>query len=295
MLETLAWIVGSTVAAVLGSLWFVAKTILPKAMELPIKRIEHSQNQEIKHLEARLQRDTTTLINSLGIASRIGESYRNRTVESIDKLWKNIMRIEKEFAPLVAVETILTETELTAAAANPASCSSEAVRQILDEYSSFQKVAEKLSATADKIDLKDEVAFAVGTNRGELDETRVFVSDKLWRIYSTLVGVYGRLGFLLSKSMESGEEAIYWKNDPHMRSIVSGALASESWGQIKRLELSGFTAMVGLLKQEFIVEAKKTMRGAEELAEAVAEVGEITEQEEARARYKIGRAKSLRD
>ena len=291
MWETLGSIFGSIVTAVFFSLGVVVKIILPKAMEVVTKRIEHSQNQEIKHLEARLQLHTTTLLNSVDIATRIGDSYRTRAVESIDKLWKDIMRIENEFAPLVAVETILTETELKAATANPASCSSEAVRQTLDEYSSFQKVAEKLSAKADKIDLKDEVAFLMGTNRSELDETRVFVSDKLWRIYSALVGVYGRLGFLVSKSMESGEEAIHWKNDTHMRSIVSGTLASESWGQIKRLESSGFTAMVGLLKQEFTIEAKKTMRGAEELAEAVAEVGEITEQEEARARYKIGRAK----
>ena len=173
---------------------------------------------------------------------------------------------------------------MKAATTNPTS-SSEEVRQILDEYSSFQKVAEKLSANATKIELKDEVAFGMGTNRSELDEARVFVSEKLWRVYSALVAVYGRLGFLVSKSMESGEETAHWKNDPHMRSIVTGTLANESWSQIKRLELSGFTVMVGLLKQEFVLEAKKTMRGADELAEAVAEVGEITEQEEARARY----------
>ena len=295
MLETLAWVVGSTVAAVLGSLWFVAKTILPKAIELPIKRLEHSQNQEIKHLEARLQRDTTTLINSLGIASRIGESYRNRTVESVDKLWKDIVRIEKEFAPLVALETFLTESELTAAMVDPASCSSEAVRQILEEFSSFRKVADKLSAKAEKIDLKEEVALAMGTERSELDETRIFVSDRTWKMYCALVEVYGRLGVLVSTGMESGERAVHWKNDPHMGSIVAGTLVSESWGQIASLELSGFKTMADLLKQEFILEAKKTVRGADELAEAVAEVGEITEQEEARARYKIGRAKWLRN
>lgn len=293
MWDTLGWVFGSAVAMV-GGLWVVAKTILPQTMEMLTKRLEHSQNQEIKHLEARLQLHTTALINSLEIASRIGESSRNRTVESIDKLWKDIVRVENEFAPLVALETFLTETELKAATANPASCNSEAVRQILEEFSSFQKVADKLSATAEKIDLKDEVALAMGTKRSELDETRVFVSDKTWRMYRVLVSVYGRLGVLVSTSMESGEEAVDWKNDPHMRSIVSGTLASESWDQIKRLELSGFTTMVDLLKQEFILEAKKAMRGADELAEAVAEVGEITEQEEARARYKIGRAKWLR-
>lgn len=204
------------------------------------------------------------------------------TAAVCDSAWAGRQPTQSAGRRLRRASTLLTETELNAATSNPAS-SSEKVRPVLEEYSSFHKVVQKMSPKAEKIDFGDEVAFGVGTNRNEPDETRVFVSDKLWRTYSALVGVHGRLGFLVSKSMESGE-VVDWKKDPHMKRIVSGTLPSESWRQIERLELSGFRAMAGLLEQQFIVEAKKNMRGADEFAEAVAEVGQITEQEEARAR-----------
>ena len=85
--------------------------------------------------------------------------------------------------------------------------------------------------------------------------------------------------------MESGK-AVDWKKDPQLKRIVSGTLPRESWRQIERLESSGFRALAGLLGQQFMVEAKKNMRGADDFAEAVMEVGEITEQEEAMARYR---------
>ena len=149
MWETLLVTLVGTATTALFGLWAAAKVFLPKVMEILTKRIEHSQNQEIKHLEARLQLHTTALINSLEIASRIGESYRNRTIESIDKLWKDIVHVEKAFAPLVAVVTLLTETELNAATSNPAS-NNEEVRPILEEYSSFHKVVQKMSPKARK-------------------------------------------------------------------------------------------------------------------------------------------------
>ena len=129
------------------------------------------------------------------------------------------------------------------------------------------------------------LSLGMGTHRDEMDELRPFVTDRLWRIYRALTGVHGRFGFLVSKGIDSGE-LVSWKNDPHMASIVAGVLPDGDWDQITSLELSGFKAMTALLEQEFILEARRSMRGSDELAETVSEVGQISDEEEAKARYR---------
>ena len=99
-----------------------------------------------------------------------------------------------------------------------------------------------------------------------------------------MVGVHGRLGFLVSQGIESGNTAS-WKSDSLMENIVLGVLTRETWEQVRSMKFAGLKALIGLLEQQFIIEARKNMRGIDELAESVAEVSQIT-QEEAKARLR---------
>ncbi len=283
MLDTLQGLVAGTIAVVL-SLLATFKLLLPKLMDVAIKRLEHSQNQEIKHLEAKLELQSTELVNSLQIASRIGDSYRIKTIESINNLWQDILRVKKEFAPLVAVEALLTETEFESVISSPHD-SNEKIRSILNEYSSFQRVAEKITPKDEKVCAGMEIVFGVGTKPTQLDETRIFVSGRLWKIYNGLISTYGRLGFLMSKGMEFGE-SVSWKRDLHLKGIVGGILPKEIWEQIRRMEFAGFKALIEVLEQEFIIEARKNIKGVDDLAESFSEVKQIVEAEEVKARFR---------
>ena len=185
----------STAILVLLGLWAVLKLLLPKFMDIAIKRIEHTQNQELKHLESRLEVQSLALMNSLHVASHIGDSFRKRTIESIDDLWKELLRIRQEFAPLVALESILTEAEFISATSNRNSRNEE-VQIILNEFSSFPEVMEKIAPKREAKNPGTKIALGVGTETSELHKTRIYVSEKLWKIYSALISVHGRLGYL---------------------------------------------------------------------------------------------------
>ena len=283
MLEILGIIFGVAMA-VIGGIWAVFKVFLPKLMDAAISRIEHSQNQEIKHLESRLELHSTALFNSMNIASRIEDTYRIKAIEATSILWKEFLRIKNEFAPLIAIESMLTENEFVSAISGPNE-ENEKISFVLKEYSSFELVTEKIAGSDEKKTAGMEIAFGSGTRANRFDETRVFVSERLSRIFNCMVSVHGRLGFLISQGVESGKGKT-WKGDPVMEEIVLGIFPREVWEQVAKMKFAGLRALIGLLEQQFVLEAKKSMRGFEELADSVSEVSQITHEEEARARLR---------
>ena len=283
MLEIVGIILGTVTAAIFG-LWAVFKVFLPKFIDIAISRLQHSQNQELKQLESRLELHSTALFNSMNIASRIEDTYRMKTIDATSALWKEFLRIKNEFAPLVAFESILTEDEFLSVMTGSYK-KTEDLSAMLADYSSFQRTAEKLAASSDTVPTSMPLAFGTGAIADRLHETRIFVSERLFTIYNCMIRVHGRLGFLVSQSMKSGEGRS-WRRDPVMEEIVLSIFPREVWEQVARLKFGGLRSLIALLEQQFIVEAKKSMRGFEKLADTVAEVSQITQEEEARARLR---------
>lgn len=269
---------------VISSLWTTFKLLAPKFLETVISRMEHSQNQELKYLESRLDLHSTSLLNSMQIASRVEDTYRIKSIEATSILWKEFLRIKNEFAALVAIESILTENEFISAISGQNE-ENEKMSSILEEYSSFELVTRKITGSDEKIPAGMEMAFFLGTTANRFAENRIFVSERLLGIYNCIVRVHGRLGYLISNGIES-DKGKTWKSDPVMEEIVLGILPREAWEQVKKMEFGGLGSLIGLLEQQFVLEAKKGMRGFEELADSVSEVGQITHEEEARARLR---------
>ena len=283
MLEILGVIFGPTIA-VIGGIWAAFKVFLPKLMDAAISRIEYSQNQEIKRLESRLELHSTALFNSMNIASRIEDVYRTKAIEATSVLWKEFLRIKNEFATLIAIESILTENEFVSAMSG-SNEENEKISSVLREYSSFEIVTEKIVGSDEKQPVGAEIAFGSGTQANRFDETRVFVSERLLSIFNCMISVHGRLGFLISQGVKSGKGKT-WKSDPIMKEIVLGIFPREVWEQLVKMKFAGLKALIGLLEQQFVLEAKKSMRGFEELADSVSEVSQITHEEEAKARLR---------
>ena len=83
--------------------------------------------------------------------------------------------------------------------------------------------------------------------------------------------------------METGE-AVSWKNDPHSRKIVEDVVPRDVWAAALKMQFSGFRGVTGFLKQQFILEAKRSMGGTDQFAETFREYHRIMEEEEMDAR-----------
>lgn len=283
MPEILEIILVATLSVIAG-LWAVFRIILPKYMDAAIRRIEHSQNQDIKHLESRLELHSTALFNSIDIANRIEGSYRKKTIDATSTLWNEFLRIKNEFAPLIAIGSTLTDDEFVGAMSAP-SKENSSVSTVLEEYSSFQHVIEKITGADETVSKGTEIAIGIGTASNKVHETTIFVSERLTEIFDCMVNVNSRLGFLVSQGNERGEGKT-WKVDPIFEELVLRIFPRDVWEKITNMKLAGLKTLVGLLEQQFVLEAKKSMRGFEDLADTVSEVSQIIQEEETRARWR---------
>ena len=271
--------VGVPVVVMLTAVWGVVKYIVPTVVA---KAIEHTQNREMKHLEASLQSHSEMLKTSVEVGHSSVEPLRGRGIEAVEKLWDDILRVENEFATLVAVESILTDDELAESFREGVS-GYDRVREFLKEYSSVAQVIGKTSGRCDDGQDGTKLAALLGCSPSRLARERLFVTGELWRTYEALIGLHGRLGALACRRMETGDP-VSWKNDTHSRKIVEDVVPIDVWNAAKNMQFSGFRGVTGFLRQQFIVEAKRYMGGTEQFAETFREYHRILEEEEMDAR-----------
>ncbi len=285
MLETIGYIIGAGAVAA-GALLGVIKLLLPGAMNVLVKRIEHTQNRELTQLEARLQAHTTSVVHSVDIASRIHARYRDKTIESVERLWKDILHKERTFASLAAVVSILTKKELLDAIRKPDRLGRQ-VREALTEFEPEGKIEEVFSSQVENGYSASDVSIGLGTFPSHLHDTRPFVSESTYGLYQIITSVHARLAILVRFGIESGDP-VYWADDPTMVGFASAPLSKGKWEEIKKLEVSGFRTLVQELNRLFIQEVKNDIRGTGALAESVTEVGQIFRDEESRSRWDKG-------
>ena len=113
----------------------------------------------------------------------------------------------------------------------------------------------------------------------ELSKERIFVSEKLWSTFNALVGIHGRLAILVHYGLNDKKNPD-WKQDKLMIRFAKYVISDEDWKEIQEMKLSGFRALAERIRQEFLKEAKKTMRGTEQFSETLEDYhGVVTQQE----------------
>ena len=294
MLEIIGSIIGTgaTVALVLAlGLWAFIKKLIPGAIDLVGKRIEHTYKRELVKLDSILKAHTTSLTSSMDIASRIGDSSRDKTIESVELLWKDILHIQRTFASLAAIVSILTKDELIEAIKDLDS-SKKRVGEALVEFASEGKLEEVFFPRQDKSTCTysaSDLSVMVGTFPGYLNEIRPFVSDNVYALYCIHTFAYGRLVHLVRSGMQSGKP-VYWTDDELMIDTISAAwaLTGQEWGNLKESDKPNFRSLIQELNRLFLHEAKKCIRGTDDLAESASEINLIYRAEEAVSQYERG-------
>ncbi|MCY4234095.1 MAG: hypothetical protein OXE59_10215 [Bacteroidetes bacterium] len=287
MLEIIIAIVGAGSTVIFGFL-AVIKRVIPGVIEVFVKRIEYAYKRELVQLESVLEVHTTSLTNSMEIASQIGDKYREKTIESAELLWNDILHIQRTFASLSAIMSILTKDEIIEAIKNPDN-SKRTVREALFEFNPKGKIEEIFCPRQDKNLPKYsavDLSITSGTFPDYLNETRPFVSEDVFALHSAHRFVFGRLALLVRSGMQSGEP-VYWMDDPLMNETISAvwAFMDQKWEDIEESDKPNFRSLVLQLNLLFINEAKKCIRGTDNLAESINEINQIFRKEEVRSQF----------
>ena len=188
----------TVIATLFLALWAIVKMVFPKYMDVYIKRIEYAHNRDIKELEASLNSQIETLKTSVEIARKSEEELQSKRIAAVEKLWQEIMRLRREFAPLVAIELILTEEELYQAFQSCGDNENEKIDEIVKAYASHQQIANKLDNNTTG-NIGKEMAVSLGSAPYPMAESLIFVTEDVHRIYGAIVRLHGRVGMLLTQ------------------------------------------------------------------------------------------------
>ncbi len=263
--------------AVLGA---AIKWLFPIILDTYNKNIERIHSRELTQLESRLQVHMDSIVKSLEIANQISDSYREKTIEAVTLLWEEILYIERTFASLSAVVSILTKEELLSAIRRLSSLDTPVgetsqIREALIEFAAEGKIEEILSGRGKSTyQASNILSVRLGIFPPSSDEVRPFVSESTYGLYRIFASVYGRLAHLVRIGIESGKP-VYWMDDQLMSEIVLTVLPEDKWKEIRKLEFSRFSNLIKELESLFIKEAKKDIRGIEDLTESAAEVSQV--------------------
>ena len=228
----------------------VFPSVLGKAFE---KRIEHGYDSKLEKLKAELQASYATLQTSVGFLSATQSELRTKVIESTETLWRSVCAVETEFGDIMLIDNVVLPNEADEVLSGQRH--NQFIRQIFESYSKLEDWTEKLNR-------------AKGLAKGS---ERLFVGDRLWIIYSTIIAVHGRFTFLISKSFEK-HKYVSWKEDRHMNSLLESRLPATVIDSAKAARFGGLRVAIAHLENDFLKEAARVMSGSHGLADSLSNV-----------------------
>lgn len=250
----------------------VFKWLLPIAWNVYDKNVDRAHSRELVELTSSLKVHADSLAKSVEIANQVSGSYRDKTFEAVTLLWDEIIRIERDFSPLAVVVSLLTEDELLKELQAP----EKSRPWIKDGLSKFQgkQFGSDILEPMDTIISTTPAAVGLGVYPARLTNQCLFVDAKTMEIYHTIRRIYGRLAYTVSKPTKSNSPT-YWMDDEIMNQIVLTVLSDEEWNKIKMSGPHAFQRLMNTLNHRFIQQAKKDLRGMEEIADRTDDIRQL--------------------
>ena len=228
-----------------------------------VKYIEHQYARKLEQTKAELQASYSTLKTSVGFLSTTQAELRSKVIASTETLWGTVSAAEKEFGDIMLVDNIVLPNEVDEVLSGKSN--NRFIRQTLEPYKDLQSYTEKL---------KRAEAIKTGSER-------LFVSARLWLVYSTILAVHGRFGFLMVKSLGK-QQYVNWKDDHVMNSLLESCLPKTVIDGAKGKRLGGLQVAVAHLEGEFLKEAARVMSGSQGFADSLSGIHETMRYESQR-------------
>ena len=250
--------------------------VLPRILEKFVaEKIRYKYQTHLQETESSLQIYGDILKSAIEASGTSGHEARLRSIGSVETLWQEILRVEGEFGALVGIENITTDQEMNDLVRDKGPSQ---VRLVIKQFSDFNTILERAGMS----------------KNSSMAKERIFVSEKLWKVFNALIGIHTRLAILVSYGIANKKD-VDWKNDKLMIRLAEGVIPETDWKVVQGMRLSGFKTLSEMIRQEFLKEARKAMRGSEEFSAALEDFHgimtqqEMIAQEERAARTDLGR------
>lgn len=235
--------------------WFPA--ILGKAFE---KHIEYRYDRNLENIKAELQASYSNLKASVDFLSATQSELRSKVISATEALWSSVCVAEKEFRDLMFIDSVMVPEEVDKAISGEIDV--PILQQLFEAYKKPEDALNKLSLTEEVLK---------GTER-------LFVGDHLWLVYSTIIAVHGRFGFLLSRSLRQGQY-LNWRDDKHMSSLFVSCLSENLISSARNRTFGGLRIAIAHLQSEFIKEATRVMSGSQGFSDDLSNIHSIVQYE----------------
>ncbi|MXZ22717.1 MAG: hypothetical protein F4Y84_19320 [Caldilineaceae bacterium SB0665_bin_25] len=242
--------VGAPILLVLA-LTLLVRTFPEVLREALAKRIQHGFDVELEDTRAIHQERLATGTSSVSFLSSMQSELRVKTIESAEILWRAILSIKSEFSDLTYVLSILYPDEIRSNFRN-------GNLGLLARVEIYRDI----ECTTDKIE-------RISTN--QVEETRLFVGDRLWKLFFVFRAFHGRLGTLMQMSFER-YEYLDWREDDFILWQLRQSLDDSAIESAKQDPFGGVQIVVSHLEFEFLREATRVMSGSQTLADSLADV-----------------------
>ena len=244
-------------AAIIGVIvlliWTLVLRLFPNILTSAIeKKIESHHASKLARLTAELEAKYSTLRTSVDYLSMQQTALRSHIVSSVEVLWNEILALNKDLGHLFFLDAILVPSEIDDFYASGAQGK---VGVVLKDYRDFDHVQDQMSRFGDPT----------------YEKARLFVGERLWLLFHTLRGVYGRYMMLTHMSIS---KCTYhdWRHDRLMMGHLNSCLTPKEIEESKSKGMGGVQLALTYLKAAFLKEAVRAMSGSQHIADSLADL-----------------------
>lgn len=155
--------------------------------------------------------------------------------EAVEVLWNTVLKLKEEFSEVTLVDSVLLASELDECFRGKRDIS---IYGKLGRYKALPLVAQILQSIIP----------------ANVQDCRLYVSDRLWAIYSTLLTLHGRTAMLITASFKD-KRLNDWRDDGSLNGTLRKALDAGLIDATKRMQIGGLNALIGELEDQFRREA----------------------------------------
>ena len=212
----LIWAFGTVIFMILFIQVF--PSVLGKALE---NRIKHGYDTKLEQVKAEWQASYATLQTSVDFLSTTQSELRTKVIESTETLWSALRAAADEYMGIRVIDNMVTPKEineiLSGESENPV------IQGFLEPYSDNKSFTDKLKRFA-----------ALQQNETE----RLFVGDRLWILYGSIVSIHGHCGILIYESVEQ-KQYFSWKDNESVNFLIKSRLPEDVVGKAKAYAIGG--------------------------------------------------------
>ena len=232
------------------------------------KGIQHEYDQKLEVHKAQLKTESEKSILefqteikqklSLYEAARssimVGQkSSIERKLDSIEKLWAELLRLKYQCPSILPLINVLTVEEYRQ------KYSRQKYRELVSEY--------PIEKIADYIEDKEN----------NVEKARPYIGEYLWSLFFAYRQVIGRILYLLYTGLEDENKA-QWDKDKGIRQILNAVLTQNEIDEFDRIRLGKLALLQRKLEAKILTESQKLISGEELGAESLKQAELIIEQ-----------------